>query len=268
MYLADYHTHTRCSIDSQAALTDQAAQAAALGLRELCTTDHCDLIQEQGGRLSTLDWTPILQQYQGARAQWEGILTLRLGLELGCAHVDPDQARQILAGAPLDFVIGSIHNQSPEQGGIDFYFLKYETQQDCYRALDDYFSSMEQLVRLEDCYDVLGHIIYPLRYMEKAEGGPVTLDRYQEQLRAILTAAADAGRGIEVNTYRGRTIREWRPILELYRDCGGEIVTIGSDAHTAQDIGKGVPEAQELLREVGFRYQAIYHRHNAQFVKL
>jgi len=268
MYLTDYHTHTRCSMDSQAELADQAAQAVRLGLKELCTTDHCDLIQEKGDRLYQLDWAPIVEQYQRAAFSCKGQLSLRLGIELGCAQTDPQCARQILAGAPLDFVIGSIHNQSLEQGGIDFYFLEYKTQQDCYAALDDYFSSMAQLVRLPDCYDVLGHIIYPLRYMKKAAGGPVTLDRYQDVLRQIFTCAAQSGRGIELNTYCGRTIAEWKPVLELYRDCGGEIVTIGSDAHTPEHIGLGMKLALELLQETGFRYLATYLRRQTQFVKL
>ena len=173
-----------------------------------------------------------------------------------------------MSGAPLDFVIGSIHNQSLEQGGIDFYFLKYRTQQDCYDALDDYFASMSKLVKLEDSYDVLGHIIYPLRYMKEAEGPPITLERYQDALRAIFTHAAQAGRGIEVNTYCGRTIEAWLPVLKLYRACGGEILTVGSDAHTAENIGKGTKEAQQLMQEAGFRYQTVYQGRTPKFIKL
>lgn len=268
MRLADYHTHSRCSFDSQALLMDEAAQALQAGVSELCTTDHCDLIDENGRRVYTLDWAPILKQYEQVRSAYEGRLTLRLGLELGCAHVDPPCARRILDWAPLDFVIGSIHNLAPSLGGTDFYYLDYSTQENCYNALDDYFRSMAALVPLTDCYDVLGHIIYPLRYMTKASGGPVTLERYQGQLREIFTAAARAGRGIELNTYCGRTLSDWSPVLSLYRDCGGEIVTIGSDAHAAGNIGKGAREAQALLKAAGFRYFAVYHRRIPQFVKL
>lgn len=268
MYLTDYHCHTCCSIDSKAHLADEAAQALSLGLSELCTTDHCDLVSEDGQRVRTLDWTPILEQYEAVRRDYEGRLKLRLGLELGSAQCDPECARNILSGAPVDFVIGSIHNQSLEAGGVDFYFLKYRTQQDCYAALDNYFDSMLQLAPLGGCYDVLGHIIYPLRYMSGAQGGPVTLERYQEQIRDIFSAAVRADRGIEVNTYCGRTLDEWLPILKLYRSCGGEIVTTGSDAHTPENIGKGIREAQELLKAAGFRYQAVYFRRTPQFIKL
>ncbi len=117
---------------------------------------------------------------------------LRLGLELGGAPVDPDCAAAILSGADLDFVIGSIHNLSPAKGGKDFYFLDYTTPRACYEALDDYFDSLAQLVHL-DCWDTMGHIIYPLRYMQQIPGHPVTLERYQDRLRALLTGVAQAG---------------------------------------------------------------------------
>lgn len=268
MYLTDYHSHTRFSMDSKADLGEEAAQAVRMELAELCTTDHCDLIDEDAKRVYDLDWAPILEEYERVRAAYDGRLRLRMGIELGSAPADPACARKILSGAPLDFVIGSIHNLDMAAGGTDLYFLDYSTQQSCYAALDNYFSSMEQLVKMEDCFDVLGHVIYPLRYMEQVEGPPITLERYWERIRAIFTAAAQAGRGIELNTYCGRTLEPWIPVLRLYRDCGGEIITLGSDAHSPVSIGKGIREGQELLKAAGFRYQAIYHRRIPQFKKL
>ena len=103
----------------------RAAQAA--GLSDLCATDHCDLLDLDGGRVTGLDWAPILTQYQAARGDCPAGVKLRLGLELGGAPVDPDCAAAILSGADLDFVIGSIHNLSPAKGGKDFYFLDYTT---------------------------------------------------------------------------------------------------------------------------------------------
>ena len=70
MYLADYHTHTCCSMDSETRLEDQAEQAVRLGLTQLCTTDHCDLIDGDGNRVYDLDWTPILEQYERTKRAW------------------------------------------------------------------------------------------------------------------------------------------------------------------------------------------------------
>lgn len=268
MYLVDYHTHTQCSPDSRAPLDQMVRAASAAGLSELCTTDHFDLQDEEGGRVSALDWDPILDQYRLAAPQAAGQgIQLRLGLELGGAQVDPACAAAVLAGAELDFVIGSVHNLSPGRGGRDFYFLDYHTPQACYQALDDYFDSLAALAVL-DCFDVMGHIIYPLRYMQKIPGHPVALEGYQDRLRALLTTLADRGRGIEVNTWCGRTLEEWRPVLALYRVCGGELVTIGSDAHVPESVGNGMAQAQELLKETGFRYLTVFNRRTPQFIRL
>ena len=97
---------------------------------------------------------------------------------------------------------------------------------------------------------------------------PVTLNRYQDAIRAILRTAVEKGRGMEVNTCRGRTLEEWRPILALYRDCGGELVTVGSDAHTPADVGKGVRAACALLRECGFRYFTTFTGGKPEFKEL
>ena len=268
MYAVDYHTHSCCSPDSSARLLDMAKAAQRVGLRELCTTDHCDLQQEDGSTLGTWDWTPILTQYEEAELlSRRSDFRLLLGIELGGAHTDPQRAADLLSGVPLDFVIGSVHNLNPAAGGRDFYFLDYTTQDYCHQVLDDYFASLLALAPLPT-YDSLGHIIYPLRYMKNVRDGQVTLERYEEILRAIFTAAAETGRGIELNTYCGRTLEEWLPTLKLYRACGGEIVTTGSDAHTAENIGKGIQEAQELLRAAGFRHQAVYQQRTPQFIRL
>ena len=267
MYYTDYHSHTCLSPDSDTPLTDMADAALAAGLSELCITDHYDLQGERGGRNAPFDWAPALEQFRAAQPRYAGRLQLRLGLELGGAPVDPDYCAGMLQQDALDFVIGSLHNMSPQGGGIDFYFLDYTTPRACYEALDDYFDSLAQLVHL-DCWDTMGHIIYPLRYMQQIPGHPVTLERYQDRLRALLTGVAQAGRAIEVNTWCGRTVAQWQPLLELYRDCGGELITLGSDAHRPEDVGKGISQAQELLRTVGFRYFTVYHRRTPQCIRL
>lgn len=268
LYLTDYHTHTCCSFDSETPLAAQLEQAQKIGLHELCTTDHCDLIDEHGRRVYGLDWTPILEQYECARSALPKSFRLMLGLEMGMSQTEPECARRILSGAPLDFVIGSVHNLSAEAGGTDLYCLRYNTQENCIAALDNYFDSLEELSRLPDCYDVLGHIIYPLRYMTGAQGGPPSLDRWQEQLRRIFMNAVQADRGIEVNTYCGRTLSPWRPVLDLYRECGGKLLTFGSDAHNVENLGKGMAEAQLLAREAGFDTLAVYRQRVPTLIKL
>lgn len=262
MYLTDYHTHTQISPDSSAPLEHMAQAAVDAGVQELCITDHLDLLDLHGAPRLTYDWAGSLRQFQQTAPRFVHKLQLRLGLEFGVPHTNPALAEQVLSLPQLDFVIGSIHNQSRARGGGDFDCLDYSDHGVCYEALDDYFSSMAQLVQT-DYYDVLGHIIYPLRYMPEG----IVLDDYWARMEHIFRIAADRGKGIEINTYRGRTIDQWRPVLELYRACGGEIITVGSDAHAPGDVGAGLREACALAADLGFRYFATYTGRRPEFHK-
>lgn len=267
MFLADYHTHSLCSPDSRAPLSDMVQAAQAAGLREMCITDHCDLLDAEGTHQFAYDWAPSLAQFDEAEFFADPNFTLRLGIELGSAAVSPEAAERILDRPELDFVIGSLHNYTEAAGGGDYFYTEYATPQICHAALDDYFTGMEALVRLPGCYDVLGHIIYPLRYMAR-DGQDISLDGYTGRIRDILRAVAESGRGIEVNTWCGRTVGEWRFILDLYREVGGEIVTTGSDAHAPDNVAKGLADACELLKDTGFRYLTTYKGRKPSFVKL
>lgn len=266
MYLTDYHSHSSCSHDGHVTMHVMAEAACKLGISELCITDHCDLLDGEGGWSPAYDWAPVLEQYAEAKDTLRGRMEVKLGVELGNASVDWAAARTALAQPALDFVIGSIHCWAVENGGTDYYFGTYDTPEKCARTLEDYFGQMEELVSAPDCYDVLGHIIYPIRYMNR-DGQNPSLAPYEECIRAILRRAAEQGRGMEVNTYRGRTIEEYRPLLNWFKECGGEVVTVGSDAHQTEQLA-GHREAYALLEDCGFRYVATFEKRKPRMIKL
>ena len=249
-------------------MIQMAEGAARAGVTGLCITDHCDFLSLDGTtRTTSYDWAPVMAQWLEVNAAYRNRLKLALGLEFGMGHLDPEAARRVLNLPELDFVIGAVHNMTEAEGGKDFYMLPYETEGDCYRALDNYFISMEELSR-GPFYDVLGHIIYPLRYMTGQYENPISLYRYTDHIQSILRNAVESGRGMEVNTWRGRTLVEWRPILEQYRACRGEIVTVGSDAHDPAPVGAGIRDVYAMLADLGFRYVASYRQRKPEFIKL
>lgn len=266
-YLADCHTHTHCSHDSREPLNTMAAAAAQAGLSLLCPTDHLDLLERGAKVMERWDWAPVLEQFEQAKQLCPHGLELRLGIEISSAQFFPQRARQVLAGAPLDMVIGSAHNLSLDAGGLDFIELAYPDEAACRPALDNYFESLLTLASMEEI-DVIGHIPYVLRYMNDRDGNRISLRPWREQIREILRHTIARGGGIECNTNRGKTLELWRPILEDYRNLGGEIVTLGSDAHTAQDVGKGIAPAAELLSSLGYRYYSVYRRRKPEFISL
>lgn len=266
MQLFDLHTHSLCSPDSNSPLQSMVQAALDAGLAGLCTTDHCDLIDGDGTPTPHFDWQPVLNQYETARAQYQGRLSLLLGLELGCAHLDVSCAEQIVSGAPLDFVLGSIHNYIPSQGGKDLAFLSYHSLSYCNTVLEDYLNSLLQLAPLA-CYDSLAHVVYPLRHMRR-DGQAVSLLDYEAQLREIFTLAIHSGHALELNTNRGQDVALWRELISLFLDCGGEMVTLGSDAHVPKHVGMGISAACTLLQDCGLRYYTVFRQRKPQFIKL
>ena len=255
MFLSDYHSHSLVSFDGKFPMSDMAQAAVNAGLNELCITAHCDFLDENGVPVRTYDWAKALDQFEAAECfHHRDDFNLRLGLELGMPYLDPAAAEHICSQPLLDFVLGSV------------YYADYSTAAACREALDDYFASLALLAET-DFYDVLAHIIYPLRYMKPADG-PVTLEGYEDRLEALLRTAIGRGKGMEVNTWCGRTLADWLPMLKLYRSLGGEIVTVGSDAHAPGNVGKGVPQAFDLLREAGFRYVTVFRRRKPVFIPI
>lgn len=270
MFLTDLHTHTILSPDGHVPLSDMAAAAVQSGLSALTVTDHFDMLDEKGQRALTYDWAPSLAQYAETLPQFQGKLELGLGIELGAAPLSPEHARAVIAGAgaELDLVIGSIHNYREELGGLEFYGDRFDCYGKCHIALDDYLTSIELLTALPDCYDVLGHINYPLRYMRR-DGHPVILlEHYRDRVAEILRTLIQTGHSLEVNTCRGNTVEDWRDILMLYRDLGGTMVTTGSDAHLPKDVGGGLKEACALLQACGFRHLTVYNRRQAALIEI
>jgi len=264
MYLADYHMHSICSMDGNNPLTDLAAVAVAAGIKEICLTDHGDMLNIKGEENFHYDWVPIYEQLETARTAFAGRLTIKMGLEFGSGFVSPVHAEKILSAEGLDFVVGSVHNMSVAQGGGDFYYERYEEKDHVYALLGDYMESLQRLAE-SPYYDVVGHVIYLLRYVPDRVGFPRDMSPWWEQVRCVLRTAVEQGKGIEVNTHCGNAIEPWRPILVEYKRLGGEILTFGSDAHHPENVGKGIREGQALAKACGFRTFCTYEKRKPLF---
>lgn len=271
MYLCDTHTHSLISADCDARLSDMVSAAIRLNLSEFCTTDHCDLLDADGNLNDRFDWTAAKAQYHDALPLTEGRLALRLGIELGSIIYRPDLARRILAegGDELDFVLGSLHNWIGSHGNIELYLMDFSVSQAlCREAVDCYLRSTLALVRqCPDCYDSLAHLVYPMRYIRR-DGRHVPITDYEEPIRQILAELVRTDHALEVNTCRATDMEHWSLLLRWYRECGGKLITVGSDAHTPEDVAKGIPTVLELIKAAGFDSVATYEKRRPVLHKL
>ena len=118
-------------------------------------------------------------------------------------------------------------------------------------ALGDYLDEALDLAKLGG-FTVMGHLTLPLRYFNGMRGLNVSFDPYEDQIRMILQTLIENGRGIELNCNRGDMPLPDEKWLKIYRELGGELITLGTDAHSTQHVGCSIRERQTLLRECGF----------------
>lgn len=277
MFLADYHIHSTCSFDAKNRMAEMARAALSRGMSEVCFTDHTDFDIPETMQLGPDNFVLPRQQahqYIEAMEKVPDGIYMTLGLELGEGNHDPARAKRIYAMPEYDFILGSLHNLKDQP---DFYYIKYESAEQCRLLYEQYLEELIELAAIP-CFDVMAHIGYCLRYMHKQGfDEELTMERNGDRIDVLLRTLIENGRGIELNVADlvpgGREDPLLRafpsvPILRRYRELGGDIVTVGSDAHTAKAASVGVKEGYELLRDNGFRYVALYRRHKAEYKKI
>ena len=261
--LADYHVHTGFSDDSTYPLRQVALDAVRLNLDELCFTEHVDYgvkpewNQPDGARfedgrpVTNCPYGPYLDELDRVREELRGKVTLRAGLELGVqtSTIGENHALVRTLGERLDFVICSIH----QVDNLEFWnggFQRGRTQEEIHRA---YYEELLGVVERFRDYTVLGHLDLIRRY---DPFGDYPFENVRDVVAEILRRVIEDGKGIEVNTsgirYGLDDFQPSRQVLELYRDLGGTVVTVGSDSHRPEHLGSYLRLAYRELEELGF----------------
>lgn len=269
MYLADYHLHSNCSPDGKLTMAQVAEEAVRRGLDEICFTDHLDTIYWVTNAPRTdFDWEKAQSQFREAQERFGDRLVMKLGVELGEANLSFERAEILLKNAPvLDFCIGSVHTMSEKMACKDLYYLEEGSEASYRETIEDYLESELKLARWGK-FNVMGHLTLPLRYLKEHLRVNLDFEPWMDRVEEIFREIIPKGVGIECNTNRGNEPLPYERILRRYREMGGEIITLGSDAHTAQHVGCAIRERQELLKECGFTYFCTFTAGKPEFKKL
>ncbi len=268
---ADFHIHSSFSGDSDTPMENMILKGMDLGLAKMCFTEHNDFDYPVTGSepdgFFEVNPDAYLYDFLKLREKYADRIALLFGVELG---LQPHLSRRNAAfvkSHDYDFVIGSshlCHGKDPYRPS----FYEGRPQEDAYR---EYFESI--LENLDACsdFDVYGHLDYVVRYGPKKDDG-YSYALYRELFDKILTKLIHMGKGIELNTAGlAKGLREPNPcadVLRRYRELGGEIVTVGSDAHAPGQIAYAFGRASEILKSCGFRFYSIYEKRNPSFHKL
>lgn len=265
--LIDCHNHSLHSFDGSESVETMCERAEAIGLFAFAVTDHCDLnmLSREEAQKTVAASVSGLQTYRENHP--EAHCRFLCGVELGEPAENFSFAEEVLSWQEYDIVIGSVHNAP---GILDFYFLDYDQPLDVDTLLRSYFSLVFETVRWGK-FDTLAHLTYPLRYLSE-HGIPVQLGTFFDEIDAIFRLLIERGISLECNTSGLRQkIGEPMPCAQLlrrYRKLGGELITLGSDAHRSVDVSSGITECTALLASLGFRTVNYYKGRKPLFVML
>lgn len=261
MIQCDYHMHTEFSTDSEATVKSMLDASVERGLRSVCITDHLDLDypedEELGPDPFQFDLGKYFETLTQIREEYREKLDVRIGVELGLQPHLGKIYGKLVKEYPFDFVIGSlhlIHGMDPYYGKI----FEGKTDREVYRE-----AFRETLTCLEgvSSFDVLGHLDYVVRY-GRNKAREYTYREFSDEIDAILKKVISEGKGLEMNmggVKYGLGFANPHPdVLKRYRELGGEIVTVGADAHRPEHVAYDFEEAGDILKSCGFHYYAEF----------
>lgn len=268
---ADYHLHSHFSGDSNASMEEMILRAISLGHTQMCFTEHMDLdypvSEDTPAGYFEVNTDSYLFDLIKYREKYADQIQVNFGIELGMQpHLSRENARYVKSH-DFDFVIASTHVVNHTDPYYPSYF-ENRSEEEAYRA---YFLESLTCMKSFTNFDVYGHIDYVIRYGQNRDRN-YCYEKYRDLFEEMIDTLLCNEKGIEVNTGGLRKgLKELHPctqFLRRYRQKGGEIVTVGSDAHIPGDLGSHFDKAAEVLKECGFTHYCTFEKRTPSYHKL
>ncbi len=258
---ADCHLHSSFSGDSNTPLEDMIKVAIDKGLDEICFTEHQDFDfiypDENPTEIFEVNTDQYLYDLLKLKEAYGNKIGISFGIEIG---VQADIARKLAIYSKshdFDFVIASAHLCNKK----DPYYPSFFEGRDEKEAYHEYFKYEAECIKAFRNFDSFGHLDYVLRY-GPTKNANFTMNEYGDDIDVILKLLIDNEKALELNTsgykYGMNGPHPSKEIFKRYKELGGELITIGSDAHEPSQVAASYKEAEALLKECGFNYYAVY----------
>lgn len=255
----DYHLHSTYSMDGHQTLDEICEKAIALGLDEICITDHIEPHHPDPG----VDKPPVfpywLRDLALVREKYPALL-IRQGIEIGDNAPYREEIVATLDALPLDFRLLSLHLVD----NMDPYHPEYfegKTQEQAYRRYAE--QRVESILHFPD-YDAIAHLGYVGKFAPyPPEDRPLRYRHAPDAIDTLLRSLAQNGKALEINASGLRETDSPIPgadIIRRFLELKGEFFTFGSDAHKTGHIYLHVEQAKEIAISCGAKWQLSFER--------
>ena len=266
-FLADMHVHSRFSHDSESTLSDIYRATKEKKIDVVCITDHADVKPTSDMAQLIQNRKDVLRAIEEERSKGADLL---LGIELACGGFYPDHTifehaeRALLNIGHYDCVIGSVHSVGLTSTARNDYAAMSKMELIGY--LDRYFDAVLSMLEYGNP-DILAHLTYPLRYINGKYSRNLDWRELKTKISEILQQVIQKGIALEVNTsclgsYYDCLMPD-EDILKLYLQMGGKLLTLGSDAHKPENVGKDFVPAIQRLKQ--WHVEELHYVKNRKF---
>ena len=256
----DFHLHTHVSFDGRDTGLNIAKAAQKAGMQEICFTDHMDYDPLDPNHKLHFDLSDYEKEYDALEVPG---LTIRRGFEFGMLPDNRKQFQKDLQLRNWDFVIGSVHFVD----SMDVYYPEFWEGKTYEYAILRSFEDTLACVKNHDGYDVLGHLTYIAKGTANPVKKPLLYKDHREMADEIMKILVQKGIGMEFNTSGLDACGEYLPgpeYLRRFKELGGEIVTVGSDAHHANRAGQYCRQAAQIVQDI-FGYVCTFEARKPRF---
>lgn len=269
----DMHCHSTNS-DGRQSVDEMCLSAMERGVTGFAVTDHADMnfyeSRDTYNRIcKSLDDIKQAQETYGDRIQ------LLRGVELGEYLYAPENADKVLALNDFDVILGSVHLVPKARFDRPYNRIPFSedgTDEEIRGYLKLYLELLSETVEAFD-FDVLAHLTCPIRYITGVHQRSANIFEFEDKIREILEKIMKRNIALEYNT-GGLNQKcnfcnvQNEQLFALYKEMGGKLITVGSDAHTATGIGTNFEAAATHLKKLGFETVCYYENRKPQFITI
>lgn len=264
--LMDYHIHTDTSSDSRTTIRDVYEIARAKGIKYVCINSHHEPSELKNGdfRQSLTEETIQKTKKEISKLNKNGAVKIMQSVEMSYIETEETYIKEFIDKHEFDMVMGTLHyvynlplGNPRLEGKIDI------PASDVYA---EYFRLTKKMIT-SGLFDVIAHPDLPKRVIPEAD-----IEENREEWEKIGALLAEHGVGFEVNTSYARKVEGGTypdpKIIRIFLDKGAKIITIGSDAHRPEEIGREIDQAQEMLKALGVKEVYRFEKRKAIPMKL
>ncbi len=247
--MIDYHVHTSLCNHATGTMEEYVRAAVAKGLETICFLDH--LTFQEAGRHNAMRLREVPMYVNAARRlarQYREQISVRVGLEIDFSPGHVDRCIEVVDTFDLDVVGSSIHFIDGEDVvSRRSAWARGEVRADA--VYPAYLRALESMLDY-DYFDVICHLDLPKKY------GTRPSPSVTEGFANLLAKIRRNDLAVELNTSGWHCpVNEAFPSPHLLGRCArlGIPVTVGSDAHAPETVGRDFERARDLLQIAGCR---------------